>query len=101
MLSNAESDVMRLLLEDDYGLWEVAWRLGGTKVAAAVVERLCDRGLAELYVRDWADAEPVPADRSGREIDLRNPTSWKEPRVGDSQLLLVATKTGREAVSQA
>lgn len=101
MLSSAEEDIMQLLLEDDYGLWEVAWRLGGAEMAAPTVERLCNRGLVELYVRDWPDADPVPASHSGREIDLRDPHCWEEPSAGGSQWLLVATDKGREIIAHA
>lgn len=91
---------MQLLVEDDYGLWEIAWRLGGVEAAVPVVEQLCLHGLAELYVRDWIDAEPIPLARSGREVGLRDPCCWNQPTADDPHLLLIATEAGREAVAR-
>lgn len=98
MLGSAEMDIMQLLMEDDYGLWEIAWRLGGVEAAVPVVERLRQRGLAELHVREGVDAESVPVVLGGRVVDLQDPGSWEEPIAGGLHLLLIATEAGRDAV---
>lgn len=90
---------MWLLVEDDYGLWEVAWRLGGVESATQVVERLCEGGLAEVYVREWVDAELIPLARSGYDFDLRDAACWSQPTADDPHLVLAATEAGRETIT--
>lgn len=96
MLNEVEADVLDLLVEDDYGLWEIAWRVGGAATAAHVVERLCQRGLAQLCVREWLDDTPLPLDRSRFTIDLLDPATWEPPSGSEAQVLLSATQDGQD-----
>ncbi len=101
MLGESEMELLVLLLEDDYGLWEVGWRLrddGSGRDAVDAVEFLCGNGLAEIWVREWIDAEPVPVARSGRQVDLQDPRWWREPATGEAQILVSATLAGHDAV---
>jgi hypothetical protein len=92
-----EREILELLDEDLYGLWEIGWRLNtalGVDPAtdptesAAVVESLRQRHLVDVYVREWLDDSPRPIAVSGRSIDLATRSSWLVPEEGEPQFLL-------------
>lgn len=92
-----EREILELVDEDLYGLWEIGWRLNTAlgvdpstdpEESAAVVESLRQRRLVDLYVREWVDDSPRPIAVSGRSIDLATPSAWLVPEQGEPQFLL-------------
>lgn len=92
-----EREILELVDEDLYGLWEIGWRLNTAlgvdpaidpEEAAAVVESLRQRHLVELYVREWVDDSPRPIAVSGRSIDLATRSAWLVPEPSEPQFLL-------------
>src|SRR5690606_1639613 len=89
-LSSDELGVLELLVEDDYGLWEVARR-------ADAVRGVLRKGAAVVVVTSATDDDPVTPGRSGWTIDLEAQSTWAPPEANDPQLLLRATSAGLQA----
>lgn len=95
--ADIEREILELVDEDLYGLWEIGWRLNTAlgvepasdpKESAAVIESLRQRRLIDLYVREWVDDSPRPIAVSGRSIDLEARSAWLAPQEGEPQFLL-------------
>lgn len=98
-LSDIEREILELVDEDFYGVWEVGWRLStvlsidpsrAPEDAAEAVASLRRQGAVEIYVREGVDDPPRPLASSGRALDLFDPTAWREPRPGQPQFLIGA-----------
>src|SRR5688572_13961790 len=107
--TDIEREILELVDEDFYGVWEIAWRLNTVlgmnpevdpAEVAAVVESLRQRRLVELYVREWVDDGPRPLASSGRSLDLREPSAWGMPRQGEPQFLLGPWSKARSTDAQ-
>jgi hypothetical protein len=92
-----EREVLELVEEDFYGVWEIGWRLHTAlgvdptvdpEQAAEVVEALRRQHLVEIYVREWVDDNPRPISSSVRSIDLREASAWLAPGNGDPEFLV-------------
>ena len=110
ILTKEEREVLDLVVEDDFGLWEVKWRLDqvmnwsadeSAARTAAVVDGLVRKHLAEVFIQRWVDDEPIPHRRSGLLLDLTDEESWAEPEPGRPAWLLAATDLGREKLASA
>jgi hypothetical protein len=95
--ADIEREILELVNEDLYGLWEIGWRLNtilsvdpsnDPKESAAMVESLTQRHLVDLYVRERIDDNPRPIAASGRSIDLTTRAAWLVPGQGEPQFLL-------------
>lgn len=92
-------EILSLLTEDYYGLWELQVQLGGQRgqVARAVGE-LLDVGLVAWFYRA---ADTGPATPAGVETpqlpDLGDDLPWRVPGALDGQWLLGATAAGKDA----
>ena len=104
MLTAEEREVLELVVEDYYGLWEIVWRLenvfgpypnSAAGEAARIVEGLRSHGLVTLWVREWTDDEPLPLGQTGHVVNLRNPSTWAVPPPDQHQILITATELGR------
>lgn len=98
-----EREILELIDEDLYGLWEIGWRLNtalGVDPAedpaevAVVIEALRQRRLVEVYVREWRDDNPQSIASSGRAIDLTRRSAWREPSQGEPQFFLGSCSEG-------
>jgi hypothetical protein len=102
MTTGLEPQVLDLLDEDDYGLWEIGWRLHGAGVEtvgdlADVVQGLLDREWAVLLVQRSSTGPPQPAQGADAPVDLRDPLSWEAPGADQPSTWLSATAAGRAA----
>lgn len=92
-------ELMSLLVEDYYGLWEIVTQMQLRSADCAEVLRLLlDRGHASLFVRAEDSAPAVPIQEAGLpEPDLNDARVWRVPRSGERQLLVAATEAGQAA----
>lgn len=92
-------DVLSLLTEDYYGLWELQVQLRSERGhVARAVQELLDAGLVEWFHRA-SDASPAVPAGSGTPPcpDLDADLPWQVPQPSDEQWLLGATKAGESA----
>jgi hypothetical protein len=99
--------ILDLLVEDSYGLWEIAGRVDdlfpgssgseAAELARTAVEDLVDAGLASVwYQPDLSGAEElVPPARISEE--LGNPVNWACPRDDRVNVRILATEPGEQA----
>lgn len=95
--ADIEREILELVDDDLYGLWEVSWRLNTVlgvnpsiepDESAAAINSLRRRRLVDLFVREWVDDTPRPIEISGRSIDLTTRSAWSVPEHGEPQFLL-------------
>jgi hypothetical protein len=100
--------ILDLVVEDEYGLWEVLWRLQSTEprlsgadaveAARTAVTELHGQGLVTL---EWSRAgmrETIPRHRL-REL-LLAPSSWEVPQTVGEGVFISATASGEDAYNE-
>ena len=106
MTAIARRTILELAVEDEYGLWELVWRLKTSdpsytdenvvKLASATVTSLLGDGLVRLYVRKSGEsAVPVHDDDALSVLGI--PLNWTEPAEGGAAVLIAATPSGEVA----
>jgi hypothetical protein len=100
MTTGLQSQVLDLLDEDDYGLWEIGWRLREAGVEtvgdlADIVQGLLDREWAVLLLRRTTTGPAQPERAADSPLDLRDPRSWEAPGTDHPSTWLSATAAGR------
>lgn len=109
MITNPiEREVLKLIVDDHFGLWEILSvveasaleEVGPDRVrqdAASVVAALVNRGWADLYRYEEADARPIRMSPTEARDVLPHAWSWRAPMPGSPQIRIGATKSGAEA----
>ena len=95
-------EILGLLTEDYYGLWELQVQLATERARTApVVQELLDSGLIAWFYRaaDGEHATPTDANFEYRP-DLGDDVLWQVPLPADAQWLLGATAQGDDAYFQ-
>lgn len=102
----ALAELLELVVEEDSGLWELAWRLQtfgleppeSRRVAEAALRELLARGWVEVYRRPEARGGPGAPGPSGPDAALAQEASWQEPEgPGAAEVRVRATASGRRA----
>lgn len=100
-------EVLSLVAEDDYGLWEILWRATSVlpaidpeereTVVAQVLLDMLDQGLIEFYERrkDTDRRATLSAEEAARL--MRQPHHWQAPTRGSSEMRIGATSRGEQA----
>ncbi len=94
-----EKELLSLLTEDYYGLWEAEIHLpvGRQRLRETIVSVL-EQKLAEWFVRSHDTADAVALSQMQENPpDLEDPTAWSVPGLNDTQFLLAATRAGENA----
>ncbi|CAI9409233.1 hypothetical protein [Aestuariimicrobium sp. T2.26MG-19.2B] len=108
-VSDIQREILGLVDEDYYGVWEIGWRLFTVlgvdpsvdpAEAAEAVALLRHRGVVAIYVREWIDDPPRPLGSSGRAVDLNDPAAWREPEPGLPQFLIGAADDRDDATAR-
>ena len=104
-MNDFRTAILELAVEDDYGLWEVLWRIKtiepslpeaeAVEAARKTVTDLYDRGLVELGRRSGCAWEPAPPEEI-REL-LSTPASWEAPQSIDEGFFIRSTASGDNA----
>ena len=76
-------EIIELLDEDCFGLWEIGWRLGGTL-----------SGAVEAYTLDQPGGSMKPLMALDQAIDLRERAAWDVPAPGNPQIWLALPADG-------
>jgi hypothetical protein len=92
-------EVLSLLTEDYYGLWEIAVQVPvDREVLIAAICTLVDQGLAEWFVRHDDSAEAVRlAETDAVAPNLTDEGAWSAPLLEERQFLLGPTEAGKRA----
>jgi len=93
------NEILSLLTEDHYGLWELQVQLQPDQAQTArVVGELLDAGLVAWFYRA-SDAGPAEHEGEGtpRRPDLGDGSLWRVPQSTEAQWLLGATASGKRA----
>jgi hypothetical protein len=90
-----EREILDLIDDDVYGMWEVGWRLNTAlgvdpqedpRDTACVVHSLIERKLAQLYVRQPDDGTFSAFELAELPTKLLERSIWLEPNPGESEL---------------
>jgi len=104
-MSGIEETILDLVVEDDYGLWEVLWRLKSTEPgvsearaiesATKAVLQMNRKGLVVLGRRSAGGSALIP----DVEVPgvLSDPDSWREPQTMSEGVFVRATASGEDA----
>lgn len=100
-VNDIEREVLELIDEDDYGVWEIGWRIATAlgvdpnvdpREAAEAIASLHKRRLVDIYVREWPDAPVRLLDSSAQSLDLADPSAWQEPNPDEPVFLIGAPR---------
>jgi hypothetical protein len=89
-----EHEILDLIDDDVYGLWEVGWRLNTAlgvdpqvdpRATACVVYSLIERKLAKLYVRQPETGKFSAIELAELPTKLLERSIWLEPSPGESE----------------
>jgi len=98
-MTELEKELLSLLTEDLYGLWEIEIQLPvGRQRVRETIASVVAQELAEWFFRshDTADAAALSELRQ-KPPDLEDPIAWSVPDRKDAQFLLGATEAGENA----
>jgi len=96
-------EIIDLLDEDCFGLWEIGWRLTGTlgmssteiqSEVAEVTYSLVRSGAVEAYTVDQPGGSMKPLMALDQAIDLRERAAWDVPAPGNPQIWLALPADG-------
>jgi hypothetical protein len=105
-LNAIQRSLLDLLVEDDYGLWELLWKVGqdypevaaGARQAVELeLTQLAGRGFVEIYEADLDAGHRKRREGVASLSELENPDRWQEPKEGDVALFVSATRAGEAA----
>ena len=98
-MTELENELLDLLTEDYYGLWEVEVQLPvGRDRVRETIASLLHQGLAEWFVREDDAAVAVALSELAEPLpNLEEPTAWAVPAKRERQYLLAATEAGEDA----
>lgn len=99
------AQILDLVVEDDYGLWEVLWRLCGREYdralarhrAAQALKHLLRSGWVELMAREGPTGAPRALNADEVTKVLSRPESWEEPGKDARQVVVSVTPAGEAA----
>jgi hypothetical protein len=97
-MTNVEREILSLLSEDHYGLWEIEVQVPvGRDLLKEAIGRLLADGLADWFRRDndTAEAHPILTESEQPDLDLNN--VWQATPLDAKQLLLGGTEAGYAA----
>ena len=90
-----EEQILSLLAEDVYNLWELRIQLGVDQEAlAGALAMLFSRAEIRWYVRDTDASEALIVDSEGRCPSLADMALWKVPILNQQQFLVGLTDAG-------
>lgn len=99
-------DLLELVVQEDTGLWELAWRVQtfghepreSRRLAEAALRDLLARGWVEVYRRAGPRGGPGARPPGDLDAALADPASWEEPEGREAaEVRARATPSGRRA----
>lgn len=105
-LTSVERSILRVAVDDWWGLWEVAPAMRSylpepyrvdQPFARRAVEGLIEKGMLSVYLRNGPVGTPILIEPPMATGLVRDPASWEVPKPGDTQTLIAATDAGASA----
>src|SRR2546427_5867587 len=95
-MTEPEKELLSLLTEDYYGLWEVeVWLPVGRDTLREIVSSLLRQQLIEWFTREDDSANAVAlSELTETPPSLEDPTAWVWPGRSERQYLLATTEAG-------
>ena len=106
MKTMVQNEILKLAVEDYYGLWELFWAIRENypnysadeflEIAQEATKYLLSSGSIILYSRQGADGTEVQMQELDAEEAISNPQNWREPSRNTIQILVGSTAYGEK-----